>query len=383
MLNFTYYCPTKVVFGKDSILNLSTLIPDDVKKVMILYGGGSIKKNGIYESVLNELKTFEIIEFQGIKPNPEYIDCLRASKICKDEKVDFLLAIGGGSVLDATKFIAVLAKFQGDDPWSELVENKLYPSKALKIGSIMTLPASGSEMNSGAVISNKEKKMKQAYINPIMYPNFSIIDPSYTFSLDTRQTINGIIDTFTHVMEQFCTPDVNSPIQDGFSLAILKTLLKEAPLVLKEPKNYEVRANLCWAATCALNNWIGLGVEQDWGTHKIGHELTEIYGIDHAQSLAVILPQELKAKISEKKTKLEMIAKELFNLSEGDLANEAIKKIERFFRSIGAKTKLSEYGIDPKEAATKVEENLEKNKNLGLVLGNITPKEAYNIVLNS
>lgn len=382
MLNFDFCCPTRVVFGKDSVKNLKNLLPKKAK-ILLTYGGGSIKKNGAYDDAMSQLKDYEVVEFSGIEPNPHYDTCIKASEICKKENIDFILAVGGGSVLDASKFIAAAAKYNGDDAWKDLVEDKKPVNDALSLASVMTLPATGSEMNCGAVISNKEKQMKQAFINPIVFPKFSIIDPSYTFSLPKRQLINGIVDTFVHTMEQFCNPDVNTPIQDGFSIAILKTLINESDKILNQTDNYEARANFCWAATTGLNGWISVGVMQDWGTHKIGHELTEIYGLDHGATLAIVLPRELKAKLSEKKTKLEIIAKEVFNLSGDNLAIRSIDEIEKFFVSIGAKVRLSDFDIDAKEAGLKVKQNLEKNADVGIDLGNITPDEAYEIVSNS
>ena len=367
MNNFEFCCPTNVIFGKGTISRLSDLIPKD-KKILMTYGGGSIKKNGVYEQVKKALKSHNVIEFGGIEPNPEYETLMKAVKIVKEENIDFLLSVGGGSTLDGTKFIAVAAKYNGDCAY-DIVKKGISLTECVELGDVITLPATGSEMNGGYVISRRATGEKFGNITQSTIPKFSIIDPEVTYSLPTKQTINGIVDTFVHVMEQYCTYDVNTPLQDGWALTILKTLIQEAPKVLENPNDYETRANIFWCATCGLNNWLSVGCVQDWATHMIGHELTAIYGIDHGQSLAIVMPRLLKNQIENKKDKLVKIAKDVFNYQNEDKnlsANYAIDSIYNFFESIGVKMSLSDYNINSDEAANEI---YNRFKERGTILG--------------
>lgn len=361
MHNFEFYCPTRVVFGKGMIAELPRLI-DKSKKILMTYGGGSIKKNGVYEQVKKALAGYTVFEFEGIEPNPKYETCMKAVEIVKKEGIDFLLAVGGGSTLDGTKFIAAAAKYEGADPYDILTKG-LPVKDALPLADVITLPATGSEMNGNAVISRLSTNEKLAFASEKVYPQFSIIDPSVTFSLPRKQTVNGIVDTFVHTMELYCTYDVNTPLQDSWALGLLKTLIYEAPKVLENPDDYDARANIFWCATCGLNYWMAVGVVQDWATHDIGHELTAFYGIDHGQSLAIILPRLLKNQIQPKMQKLAKLGREVFDIREDNdekAALEAIEKIEAFFNSLGMKTKLSDYGIDAREAAEKIRNRFAK-----------------------
>lgn len=383
MNNFEFYCPTYVVFGKGSIAKLSELIDKD-KKVLMIYGGGSIKKNGVYDQVKEALKNHNVIEFSGIEPNPTYETCMKAVEVIKQENIDFLLAVGGGSTLDGTKFIAAAAKYKGEDPY-EFVKNDSPVDDALPLGCVMTLPATGSEMNCGAVISKKETQEKFAFHSPVVYPKFSIIDPETTFSLPIQQVRNGIVDTFVHVMEQYATYDVDTPLQDNWAFGIIKTLIQEAPKVLANNTDYEAKANIFWCATCGLNYWINVGVVQDWSTHRIGHELTAIYGLAHGQSLAVVMPRLWKACKANKAKKLAKLAREVFGCTETDdlkASDCAIEKTEEFFNSLGMKTKLTDYDVNPLEAAEKIKARFEAR---GTVLGEnakITPQVVYDILKN-
>ncbi len=355
MLNFEYYCPTRIVFGKGTIARLSDLI-DKSQKILMIYGGGSVKKNGVYDQVKQALSGYDLLEFAGIEPNPKYETCMKAVDLIKKENVGFLLAVGGGSVLDGTKFIAAAAKYEGADPYDILTKGAAVKD-ALPLGDVITLPATGSEMNCNAVISRLSTNEKLAFADEKVYPRFSVIDPSVTFSLPEKQTVNGIIDTFVHTMELYCTYDVDTPLQDSWALGLLKTLVREAPKVLKNPNDYNARANVFWCATCGLNYWMSLGSVQDWATHGIGHELTAFYGIDHGQSLAVVLPRLLKNQKKVKQEKLAKLGREVFGVQSGDdsvAADQAIEKTEAFFNSIGMKTKLSDYGINAREAAEKI-----------------------------
>ena len=382
MQNFEFYGPTRVVFGKDTIKELSRLIPRD-RKILMTYGGGSIKKNGVYEQVKKALEGYDLLEFGGIEPNPKYETLAKAVEIVKKEGVNFLLAVGGGSVLDGTKFIALASKYDGDDAYDAIMIRAEHPASAIELADVITLPATGSEMNNGGVISRISTSEKLAFHNLNVFPKFSVIDPTVTFSLPERQTINGVVDTFVHTMEFNCTYDVNSPLQDIWAMGILRTLISEAPKVLANPKDYDARANLFWCATCGLNYWISCGVPQDWSTHMIGHELTAFYGIDHGQSLAIVQPRLLRNQKVAKSYKLAKIAREVFGINESvDLkaADMAIDKIEEFYNSIGMKTRLADYGINPQEAAEKIRDRFrERNVAFG-EKGAITADVAYEIV---
>lgn len=383
MYNFEFCCPTKIVFGKDTIKELSNLIERD-KKVLMIYGGGSIKTNGVYEQVKEALKGHTVLEFSGIEPNPTYETCMKAVEIVKRENIDFLLAVGGGSVLDGTKFIALASKYTGEEPY-DLVKLDLPFYEALPLGSVMTLPATGSEMNCASVISRTSTQEKFAMRNKSVYPKFSIVDPQTTFSLPIEQVRNGIVDTFVHVMEQYANYDVNTPLQDFWALGLVKTLIQEAPKVLKNNEDYDAKANISWCATCGLNYWLSLGCAQDWSTHRIGHEITALYGLAHGQSLAVILPRLWQARKQDKAQKLAKLAREVYGCTESDdlsAADCAIEKTEEFFNSLGMPTKLADYGVNPQEAAQKVKERFEQRETL---LGEdlkVTPEMVYEILLN-
>ncbi len=383
MQNFVYYNPVRIVFGKGTISSISELIPKD-KKVMMVYGGGSIKKNGVYEQVKQALKGYKIVEFSGIEPNPAYETCMDAVKIVKEEKIDFLLSVGGGSVLDGTKFIAAAAKFEGGDPWKILSECAEIES-ALPLASIITLPATGSEMNALAVISKKATAEKFALCSWKVAPVFSIIDPETTYSLPRKQVVNGLVDTFVHVLEQYVTFNVNSPLQDRQAEAILNTIVEISDDVLNKANDYESRANFFWCATQGLNSLIACGVPQDWTTHKIGHELTALYGIDHGESLAIVLPRVWEYNLELKKEKILQYGKRVFDISGKDSGKTAMKIIdttEKFFLKLGIKTKLSDYGIDSRDAAEKISARFESRATKLGEKGQLLPKDVKKILLN-
>jgi NADP-dependent alcohol dehydrogenase len=386
MLNFTFYNPVKVIFGKGTIAQLGELIPVD-KRIMLTYGGGSIKSNGVYDQVKNALKGRYCIEFGGIEPNPLYETCMKAVEICRKEKIDFILAVGGGSVADGSKFIAAAALYQGKDPWDILIPSAnpqdAEVKSALPLGVVLTLPATGSEMNTNAVISRKATMDKRVFSSPFVYPQFSILDPETTFTLPIRQTVNGIVDAFVHVVEQYITFDVNSLLQDRQAEAVFLTLIEEGPKVLANPNDYDTRANIMWCATNALNGLIGCGVPQDWATHMIGHELTAAYGLDHAQTLAAVLPSLLRYHKNAKLGKLAQMGSRVFGINEADknvAAEKTICAIENFFNSIGMPTKLSAYNIKSQDAAVKIYEKL---KPLNQAFGehaDITPEAVKDIL---
>lgn len=349
MLNFDFYNPTQILFGKGRIADLSKVIPAEAR-VLVLYGGGSIKSNGVLDEVRAALTGRAVQEFAGIEPNPSYETLMQAVELVRKEKLDFLLAVGGGSVIDGTKFVAAAAGFE-DDPWQILKKRGSNITHALPFGSILTLPATGSEMNSGSVVTRKSLKVKMAFSSRHVFPQFSILDPTKTFTLPVRQIGNGVVDAFAHVMEQYMTYPVNAPVQDRFAEGILQTLIEEGPKALAAPEDYDVRANVMWCATLALNGLIGAGVPQDWATHMVGHELTALYGLDHAQTLAIILPSMLRIRKEGKRAKLLQYAERVWNLTQGSediRIDAAIEKTQNFFEQMGVKTRLSDYelGVD-------------------------------------
>ena len=363
MLNFSYHNPVRIVFGRGSIAELPKLLPADAK-VLMTYGGGSIRRNGVYDQVVAALKGRPMSEFGGIEPNPRYETCMKAVERVRTEGIDFLLAVGGGSVLDGTKFIAAASPYKGRDPWDMMTNPARVPADSLPLGCVLTLPATGSEMNGGAVISRESSKEKLAFHSPRLFPRFSILDPETTFSLPSRQTANGIVDAFVHTTEQYLTFPAAAPLQDRQAEAVLLTLVEEGPKALADPTNSMVRANLMWCATQALNGLVGCGVPQDWTTHLIGHELTALYGIDHAQSLAVVLPGVLQCQKTRKLAKLLQYADRVWHLPPGDddaRADRAIDRTEQFFRSLGVGTRLADYQIPP-EAAELVASRLAKRR---------------------
>jgi len=305
MNNFVFYNHTKILFGKCKIASLAMEIPDDAK-VLMIYGGGSIKTNGVYDQVVDALGDIEYYEFSGIEPNPTYEKCMKALEFIEDNDIDFLLAVGGGSVIDATKFIAAAYYFQGTDPWDILAHNEEV-FEALPIGVVLTLPATGSEMNGNAVITRAEYKQKLSFSSPEVLPQFSVLDPRVIATLPARQIGNGVVDAFVHVMEQYLTYPVDAKVQDRIAEGVLLTLIEEGPKVLKDPSNYDASANFMWAATMALNGIISKGVPEDWTTHMIGHELTALHGVDHARTLAIVLPGVMKVMRESKKLKLDPV----------------------------------------------------------------------------
>ncbi len=350
MLNFTYHNPTKILFGKGCIDQIRDEIPEDIK-ILITYGMGSVKDNGTLEQVYDALVGVDTLEFAGIEPNPTYETLMECVEVVKREKIDFLLAVGGGSVIDGTKFIAAAALYDGD-PWDFLENHGESIEDALPLGTVLTLPATGSEMNANSVISRKELTAKLHFGSPYVYPRFSALDPTTTFSLPKRQTANGIVDAFVHIAEQYLTYPVNAKVQDEMAEGLLRTLISEGPKVLKEPENYDIRANVMWCATMALNGIIGVGVPQDWSTHMVGHELTALHGLDHAETLAIVLPNMLRLRKQDKYMKLLQYAKNVWGIDEGDddfKVDEAINKTEEFFEKIGISTKLRDYNITEKD----------------------------------
>ncbi len=366
MLNFTFYNPTKIIFGKGQLAELDNLVPKD-SKVLITYGGGSVKKTGLLDSVKKELNKSdrEVFEFGGILPNPQFDTLMDAVKIVRENGVDFLLAIGGGSVMDGTKFIAVTSyndQFVGKE--EEILHfgfTGVPAESSIPLGTVVTLPATGSEMNNGGVISSGEEKL--VVMSEFNFPQFSILDPELTFTLPTRQIANGIVDTFIHTVEQYITYPAEGRFQDRTAEGILQTLIEIGKKTLDNPEDYDSRANLVWCATMGLNGLIGAGVPQDWNTHMIGHEITAITGIDHARTLAVIQPAIWKVRKDQKFAKLLQYAERVWNITSGsdkEKVDLAIAKTEEFFNSLGISTTLSGYDLK-EDFIDQVIESLEKH----------------------
>jgi NADP-dependent alcohol dehydrogenase len=384
MLNFELYNPTKLVFGKGQIEKLPTLVPANAK-ILLAYGGGSIFKNGIHEQVSKSLKGFEIVEFGGIEANPHFETLMKAVAVIKEQKIDFILAVGGGSVIDGVKFISAAVHFDGN-PIDILQKHILIKENAMPFGTVLTLPATGSEMNSGSVVTIAATQEKLAFGGSALFPQFSICDPTVIQSLPKRQLQNGVIDAYTHVLEQYMTYVHEGFLQDRIAESILQTLIQIGPDVVEKPADYALASNFMWSCTMALNGLIQKGVPSDWATHMIGHELTALYGIDHARTLAIIGPNLYKVMFETKKEKLAQYGKRIFNLSgtEDEIAKGAIAKTIEFFHTMGMKTLLSENTENFEKTADFIVDRFEKRgwKALG-EKQNITLEKVKEIVLAS
>lgn len=381
MENFTFHNPTRLHFGRGQIAKLAQEIPANAR-VLLLAGGGSIKRNGVYEQVQAALAGRTVFEHFGVEANPDYQTLMGAVEICRRERVEWVLPVGGGSVLDGAKFVAAAVRFVGE-PWEILAKRLSALPHALPIGAVLTLPATGSEANGAAVISRRATKEKLAFISPDVYPRFSILDPETTYSLPPRQIANGIGDAFAHVIEQYLTFPADAAVQDRFAEGVMQTLIEVGPRTLAHPTDAAARANLVWAATCALNGWIGVGVPQDWSTHMIGHELTALHDIDHARTLAIVLPSLLHVQREAKRGKLLQYAARVWGLTEGSddaRIDAAIARTRAFYESIGIKTRLSDYGVSV-ETAVEVSRRLAARGMVRLgERGDITPAKVEQIL---
>ncbi len=359
MQSFTFHNPTRILFGRGQIAKISREIPA-AARVMLTFGGGSIRQNGVYDQIQAALKDREVVEFGGIEPNPTFETLMKAVDKARQERVDFLLAAGGGSVVDGTKFIAAAVPFDGD-PW-DLCLRHTPPASALPLGAVLTLPATGSESNGYAVITRKSTLEKLSFGHPSLFPCFAVLDPEATFSLPPRQVANGVVDAFVHVMEQYLTYPAEAPLQDRLAESILQTLIEVGPRTLAEPQDYEARASLMWCANLALNGLIGAGVPQDWSTHALGHELTALHGIDHGRTLAILLPNLLWVQREGKRAKLLQFAERVWGLregSEGVRVEGGIVRTREFFESLGVSTHLEDYNPD-RDRAEEIVARLER-----------------------
>lgn len=381
MLNFELYNPTRLLYGKGQIGEIANLI-DKKSKVLVVYGGGSIKKNGVYDQVIKALEGYEVVEFSGVEPNPRYETLVKAVDLIKKEKVDFILGVGGGSVIDGVKFISAAVYYEGDV--IDIIQKKLNVNwKAMPYGAILTLPATGSEMNCGAVVTIEATQEKLSFSGEVLYPVFSVCDPTVIASLPEKQIANGITDAFVHVLEQYITFPQGAPLQDRFAESILQTLIEVAPKILKDPTDYDAAMNYMWCCTMALNGLISKGVKEDWVTHAIGHELTVLYGIDHGRTLAIIGPNLYSVMFETKKEKLAQFGRRVFTLegSDDEVARLAIERMIAFFHSLGVATKLSDYTEEGEKAVEWIAERF--NERGWLAMGekkNITIDKVREIV---
>lgn len=351
MQNFTYWNPTKLIFGKNQLEQLKAEVTSYGKKVLLVYGGGSIKKNGLYDQVISNLKDIEaeIFELSGVEPNPRIATARKGIEICKNEGIEFILAVGGGSVIDCTKLIAAGAKYNGD-AW-DIVTKKAFATEALPFGTVLTLAATGSEMNPNSVITNWETNEKYGWASPAVYPKFSILDPTNTFTVPKDQTINGIVDMMSHTFEHYFHLEENTLLQDRMCEGLLLTVMETAPKLLEDLENYEHRATILYNGTIALNGMLSMGFNGDWATHNIEHAVSAIYDIPHGGGLAILFPNWMKHNLKVKPERFKQLAVRVFGVNpEGKSAEEAglegIEKLREFWSSIGAPARLADYGID-------------------------------------
>lgn len=388
MNNFEITIPTTIVFGKDQMNRVSDLITSHYggKSVLVLYGGGSIERSGFLDRLKGELSAFDLHFFKGIEANPEFDTLMQAVTYIREHNIGFLLAVGGGSVIDGVKFISGAAGYTGD-PWEVLLREpgKVF-TNAIPFGCILTLPATGSESNSGAVISRSSLKEKRTMGGPLFFPKFAIMDPTFVATLPKRQLANGVIDAFTHTMEQYLTFPSDNLLQERYAEGILSTLLEIGQGVVENPADYKLASNLMWCANQALNGLLRCGVATDWATHMIGHELTALHGIDHAQTLAIIAPRLYEQQFERKKAKLAQYGRRVWHKTgtDDEVAQEAIVETEQFFKSLGVATHISDYTSEYAETAAIIRKRFEERNWTGLGERQLlTPEDAEQIVLNA
>jgi NADP-dependent alcohol dehydrogenase len=346
MENFTYFNPTRIHFGRGQIAAIDRELPAG-SRILLLAGGGSIRSNGVYDQVQKALGAREVFDFFGVEANPDYDTLMKAVELARRESLDWILAVGGGSVLDGAKFVAAAVPYAGD-PWEILLTNGEKIRSALPLGTVLTLPGTGSEANGAAVISRRSIREKLSFTQTAVFPRFSILDPETTFSLPERQIANGVADAFTHVIEQYLTYPAHAAVQDRFAESVMRVLVDEGPRSVRNPRDYDARANVVWAATWACNTAIGVGVPQDWASHVIGHELTALHGIDHARTLAIVMPSLMNVQRTVKQAKLVQFADRVWDLrtgSEESRVDAAIARTRGFYESLGLPTRLKDYDV--------------------------------------
>jgi alcohol dehydrogenase len=379
MDQFTFHNPTKLIFGKDTLVQLKEEVPNYGKKVLLVYGGGSIKRNGLYDRVQAVLKEIgaEVFELAGVEPNPRLNTAKKGIEICKREGIQFLLAVGGGSVIDCTKLIATGSKYDGD-AW-DIVKREHEPKEALPFGTVLTLAATGSEMNAGSVITNWETQEKYGWGSPVSHPKFSILDPVNTFSVPKDQTIYGIVDMMSHVLEQYFHNVSNTPLQDRFCEATLKTVIEVAPKLVNDLENYDLRETILYSGTIALNGMLQMGYRGDWATHNIEHAVSAVYDIPHAGGLAILFPNWMKHTLDTNVSRFKQLAVRVFDVKEEgktdrDIALEGIEKIREFWSSIGAPSTLRDYNITDEKLDLMAEKAMARG-----VFGNFQPLQKEDV----
>ena len=384
MENFTYFNPTRIHFGRGQITSVDAEIPASAR-VLLLAGGGSIRTNGVHAQVRKALGNRFVAEFFGVEANPDFDTLMRAVELVRRDKLDYILSVGGGSVADGAKFVAAAVPFKGD-PWEILLTRGSVVASALPIGVVLTLPGTGSEANMASVISRRSVKEKLAFLSPKVFPRFAVLDPETTFTLPERQIANGVADAFTHVIEQYMTYPVHAALQDRFAESVMQVLVEEGTKTVRNPTDYDSRANVVWAATWALHGVIGVGVPQDWASHTIGHELTALHGIDHARTLAVVVPSLLNIQRASKGAKLLQYGERVWGIREGSehaRVDAAIDRTRSFYESLGLRTRLSDYSVKP-DVASVVASRL---KNRGVTAfgerGDITPQVVERILIQA
>ena len=358
MNNFNFCVPTDIRFGKGQIACLPEELKKYGKRILMVYGGGSIKRTGLYDIILDLLKEFEIYELSGIEPNPKLDSVRKGAAICKEKNIDMILAVGGGSSIDASKHIACAAYYEGD-AW-DLMFDRSKMTKALPIAVVLTMAATGSEMNPGAVITNEETNEKIEIAGPILYPTISICDPTYLYTLPAKQTAAGTADILSHAMEQYFQPTDDAYLTDRISESLMKTVIHYGPIALKEPENYEARANLMWASSLGLNHILTVGKGGAWSCHPIEHELSAYYDITHGEGLAIVTPAWMKAVLCDTTVeRFAMFGRNVWDITEGDtreIAEKAIEKTAEFFKSLGLPSTLKEVGINAEKFEEMAEE---------------------------
>lgn len=351
MQNFTYYNPTKLFFGKDQLEQLRAEIPNCGRRVLLVYGGGSVKRSGLYDRVMKELEQIgaEVRELSGVEPNPRITTARKGIEICKKEEIDFILAVGGGSVIDCSKLIAAGAKYDGD-AW-DIVTKKAVAVTALPIGVILTLAATGSEMNTNSVITNWETNEKYGWSSAAVYPKFSILDPFNTYTVPKDQTVNGMVDMMVHVLESYFHHEENTLLQDRMLEGLLLTVIETAPKLINDLENYELRATILYNGTMALNGMLSMGFRGDWATHNLEHAVSAVYDIPHGGGLAILFPNWMKHNLKVKPARFKQFAVRVFGVnpeekSAEEAGLEGIEKLRKFWDSIGAPSRLADYNID-------------------------------------